>query len=542
MFTLEYHLHDSALGPMHRAGLGGLACVLDFFRERVRRDPLLIDQVPGAPWPAADQPPWTITPVSVELRIGEPKQTRQFLEKLFQFAFTISDGLIECPAWYPMGASPQRAVRVRFHEGLLLTFLQHPKACRLSGEEVFNYEHPSKPGEYVSGSYQKCERYKHQRGWDTLTDKSNGHLTLEPIEIAGPLNPGAVVRHGGFGQATTFSDDPRLALLLYFSLVGCVALPVKKGTGVLLVPQVTDLEAFASSRRSLTPCQLQDCLVASPADAVMLLELQRIKNRLVHSGIRGWYAFAFRTRSWSPQQKVRVKALDVPELPQRAVELYEVVRLHLRDLFQETKLKAGKARRQTAGPPGTPQGYFVPNPVRELVAENLVLGRPWYAGFTRLMWAVGEDKQPVRKQVSKQREELYQMTEHLQSKPEHQNEIAFVRLVQDAIRRHFGRIAEETSGAGRGELTEAVKNRWERFRERLRLDLVNAKTEDQCRFVLARLFSSVGAPLAGLSQSLPQVLHLVRQDWKLGRDLALLALASYRGEDKSEDQDSTADD
>jgi CRISPR-associated protein Cas8a1/Csx13 len=532
MFTLQYHLHDPAFGPMHRAGLGGLACVLDYIRDKVGRDPLARSQAPGAPWPDPDRPPWSITPTSVVLQIGRPEQTRQFLEKLFQEAFHIDEGLIESPAWYS-GGKPQLEIRVRFHDGALLTFLQHNQTRKLSGEHVFHYEHPFKVGEYVSGSYQWCARYKHQSGYESLT-RADGHLNTELIEISGPLNPGAAVRHQGFGKHTRVSEEPRLALLLYFSLVGCVALPVKRDTGVLLVPQITDLEAFTRTRRSLTPSQLQDCLVASAADAVMLLELQRVKKRLERSGIRGWYAFAFRNCQWSPQQKVRVKALDVPELSQPAVELYEVVRFHLPDLFREIKPKADEAHSQAAEPVGTPQGFFVPNPVRELVAENLVLRRPWYAGFTRLMWDSDEAGRPYRDQVFGQGKELYQMTETLRSKPEHQDEIAFVRLVQEAIRRHLARIAGETPGTG-GELNEAVTNRWERFRERLRLDLVNAKTQDQCRFVLARLFSGSGAPLAGLSQGLPQVLPLVRQDWKLGRDLALLALASYRSEGKSSD-------
>lgn len=103
-----------------------------------------------------------------------------------------------------------------------------------------------------------------------------------------------------------------------------------------------------------------------------------------------------------------------------------------------------------------------------------------------------------------------------------------VQAVHEAIRRRRSQIRKETDGPNAAKLSKATMNRWERFEERLRLALAGAKREDDVRFAFVDLFSraktvTVLREADGWSQMLP----VVRWDWRLARDLGLLALASF---------------
>lgn len=85
-------------------------------------------------------------------------------------------------------------------------------------------------------------------------------------------------------------------------------------------------------------------------------------------------------------------------------------------------------------------------------------------------------------------------------------------------------------------MNQATKNRWERFREKLRLDLAGAKTQAHVRFALTDLFSRGGSNSV-LREDWLTVLPIICQDWQLARDLGLLALASYAGRSETDTPD-----
>ena len=114
-----------------------------------------------------------------------------------------------------------------------------------------------------------------------------------------------------------------------------------------------------------------------------------------------------------------------------------------------------------------------------------------------------------------------------------EGEALVVKAVHESIRQSLGRIREDTDGKQvegkpRKHLSQATKNRWERFREKLRLDLAGAKTASQLRFALSDLFSRGGSN-AVLREAWEKILPIIQNDWQLARDLGLLALASYAG-------------
>jgi len=115
--------------------------------------------------------------------------------------------------------------------------------------------------------------------------------------------------------------------------------------------------------------------------------------------------------------------------------------------------------------------------------DNLAADRPWYAGFARLM-----TNKELRRNVSYEQKGLYAMAQQVEW--DHAREGILVRAVHGAISSNLAQIKEKTDG--QRPASQATFNRWDRFKERLRLSLVGAKTPEQCRNALCTLFANAG--------------------------------------------------
>jgi len=110
-------------------------------------------------------------------------------------------------------------------------------------------------------------------------------------------------------------------------------------------------------------------------------------------------------------------------------------------------------------------------------------------------------------------------------------ERTLVQSVHEAMRRRFGAIAAENAGQ-----PTARRNRMAREGERLRLALVGAKTQAEFRHVITDLWSRAGTQTE-LQEHWREMLPFLGEGrWMHGRDLALLALASYKGRSQDEDE------
>ena len=168
-------LFAPGMSVLHRAGLGGLACTLNTMERQYRVGRLRPEGLP-APF-EGDKPPWETDEQTVTLRFGKPENAREYLKKLFAFAFQIrKDGLIELPGQYE--SEPSAAVLADLQLGLTLTFLQHGRVRALAKDvSVASYDPEGNGIPGVVVSYKKCSGFKHQKGWETLVDKQRrrGH-------------------------------------------------------------------------------------------------------------------------------------------------------------------------------------------------------------------------------------------------------------------------------------------------------------------------------------------------------------------------------
>ena len=242
----------------------------------------------------------------------------------------------------------------------------------------------------------------------------------------------------------------------------------------------------------------------------------------------------FRPTPWASQQKSRVATIHVPSVAPADLERYERALAHLptRIVGRVIKESTGKGKQKVTTE--HTESFRADSVVRPLIAENLALGRAWYAGFIQLMTKINPatDK-PFRNQLSFERKGLNAMIQDPKMW-DAEGEKLIVQAVHEAIRQTLGRIREETDGKKSPKLSQATKNRWERFREKLRLNLSGSKTDSQVRFVLTDLFSR-GGNNSILKTGWEKILPVLRNDWQLARDLGLLALASYAGRGVDDD-------
>lgn len=545
--TAPDHLTMSLFAPgmsaLHRAGLGGLACTLHKMEQQYQNDSVKAARLPASF--VDGMPPWEITAQSITLRFGKPQKAGDYLKSLFEFAFSIrKDGLICLPGQHDI--EPSTAILADLQAGLTLTFLQHGRVRALAKEPTMAAFDPEGAGvPSVTVQYKKCSSFKHQHGWKEFVDKA-GCLIAGLMNIEGPLSPGTVVRHVAFIGDTGARDRPERMLPLYFALVGCLSLPVNRGVAALLVPDVTDLTEFVFDRPAMTPSTATESQIANAADAAFRAQVRLRKNprrtaevqsrtqKLLSSTVPGCYAMTFTPTPWASQQKSRVATIHVPAGETRLLDRYEraaqhlPVRIVVRTIKESTgkgKLKVTKERQEA---------FRTDSIVRPLIAENLALDRKWYAGFIKLMTKInpGTDK-PYRDQLPFERKGLNDMAAD-ETMWDEAGERLVVQAVHEAMRMRYGQIADENKGK-----VKAMENRMKGFRDKLRLNLVGAKTEAQVRLALMDLFSR-GGNNAVLREGWQQILLVIRKDWHLTRDLGLLALASYAGKGESGQNDTTS--
>jgi CRISPR-associated protein Cas8a1/Csx13 len=173
------------------------------------------------------------------------------------------------------------------------------------------------------------------------------------------------------------------------------------------------------------------------------------------------------------------------------------------------------------------EAFRVDSVVRPLVADNLARGEYWYHDFYRLCG----DRETAER-LAYERKGLQAMAEN--SVLTDDDETRLIGALHRAIFMARGKIYADTVGAEAARrkvpATQAVKNRWANFMERLRLDLIGAKTPAQVQGKINELLARAGTVRELLDeQSLRLVKNLLfGSDWQRVRNLALFALASYK--------------
>lgn len=539
---LVMRLDDPGMTPLLRAGLGGLAASLRSMADAQRNwhEGMKV----GAGRAAVDA-----NSITLEWGNRPPKET---LCPLFKAAFQTQKQIIYLPGMFDPHRPWKLAIGVEVQAALKQTFLQHGKSTiKASEPRVVELEVDSE--RRVQIMLQPYKSFAHQSAWEDVVKAFSA-----PVALAGWANPGAIGRHNAI-KATELAYSPAQALAVLFALVGTLSFQISTGGGCLVIPEPADLIAYAEMRPSLTPKTATSVYVAGASDAALSVSVE-IAARSLHyrdGVVRGLQTVTLRSTPWASQQKSRVATARVIELSspghRQMLEHYQCAasalpaKLRIKRDIAETKQRKARKQENIAGTNTKSNrqksptkenensiGYFVTtSALRGFVADNLARGRPWYEGFAttrtptnppRAIHLVREPKN-LGALFPEERKGLYAMIEQTNDLDR-----LFISSLHSALRHRFGAIFEETKSLP----LQTRRNRMRGERERWRLVFAKAKTHEQVRAGLSDLWSRAGT-VPELRERLSEVLPMLREtEWQRARDLALVALASYRGKGTEE--------
>ena len=488
--NVELDLFGRGMGLFHRAGLAGLVSTLQWIEKNV---------------PVAERPQGTWRVDDHRLAIEAPN-AEAFLQRLYAVAFQTCDGIYFMPGKHPF-RTPALEVLAPMHRAVTATFYSHKpstcgkrKALRVLSLQIDN--------QVVTCTYDEWSKFGHAGMYTDLLD--GGGLTRKPVVYKGGVAPGAMERHAGLA-GTEAVDSAEHVLCLHFALVACITLPGRTvNDGVIVVPEVNNLQMAQRILQSLIPTRARDCYVGGASDAAFQAELRlRLDLQADIGQVPACVGMTTAKKPWNAFSRDSVVHAN-PGTPELETYQTMLASMPTRCMARKQPAKDGTTH------------FWLPSVCRALFADNLARGHRWYEGFNRRF--VSND---LTEETLYERKELQNMVENIQWSDG--AERTLVQSVHEALRRRFGAIASENEGN-----TVARNNRMNRERDRLRLALAHAKTTADFRHTITDLWSRAGT-IQELQEHWAEILPFLGDSrWEHGRDLALLALASYRGKTAAE--------
>lgn len=534
--SIEFRLDAPGMTKLHRAGLGGLAATLHC-AEVLKRDAEEEDEdLPELLAPLFDPEfSWKIESKSLTINFGKPENAGKFFEALSNFAFQIQDGVIYLPGQYQPGAPPPIEVRARLQQGITSTFLQHGKTRKLGEETSKSYQFDNKT---IEIGFKPCLQYLHQGEWKDWIDKK-GNLVAKSCTFNGPLYPGAAVRHQAFTADTSAAQSVEFAIALTFAVVGTLTFPVAGGLGILLVPYVADLTTFVQNRHKATPADFKETFVANLSDAVLHFSLNErgseVKSKISVPGCEGC---CFCGKPWSGKQKSRDEALVLTDPSYEQLNAYAVALKNLKPKIKsiDKEITEGKGKNKVVVEKKT-EYFWKDSKLRPFVANNLAQNQYWFQGFAQYVKKLDESgKRTIWELVRYENKELNAMINDKDLDWKLNGAQPFVFAVQDALRRLYGKISADSKGLSEN----GRNNRFDSEYEKWRLAFSGSKTAEQFRKAFADMLSRAKSNQS-LAENRQAIVKLLIEDWELSRDLALLALASYRSKNSNEESAEQSD-
>lgn len=507
--TLTIGLFDPGMTHLHRVGLAGLYMTLNSFEKN------------GIGFEGAS---WTINTTQVRLSW---RTDTDFLGQFLKKAFSVrEDGLIQ--VWCHQAVGMGDLERIQYHNAVLDTFLQHPKSKNIrKGSDQSRYIDFGENQIAVQYRTLKAD-YAHCSVAGKMRQKS-GKLA-KSVVVKGWLYPGAAERHSNL-SGTEIEESPGHALCLVFAPAGSLFFSIfhrgtdgkrdkRRGTAIV-IPHIRNLKEYTTAylRYLSSPIERLNADGLGDAGLNALVSLKG-EEKMLELGISGFSSIMMGTVNWSSRQKTRTSALDIENVDDRTLDLFDLARSCLPN---KMIIRIPKATKKDPTPANR---YFVATSLcRGVIAENIAASREWYAGFSELM-----KTKKLSQLVFYEKGGLKEMVEKIQWNKDADRKL--VEAVHVAISRRYGALAAQASKRG-----ERIP--FDREYERMRTGLMRAKNRQTLRGELADLFARGGINKK-LQTDWPEILPLFTgDDWQRARDLALLALASYTGKGADEIEQKT---
>lgn len=491
---LSVGLTQPGMTVLHRVGLAGLWMTLQALDE----EPALATPVRNAGGA------WTLSGNGVTLSWTD---FAAFFRALIAASFRVEDsGLIHFTGLGPPSSAPEEAVVLQ--DALLGTFLQHGRtrkadpSNKAQGSLTIGEEEHQR-----TVRFRKVTHYVHQ---DAVKDLRGPDRT---IQVAGWAFPGGAVRH----TASHLVNDTALAeplaryLCLLYAPVGAYFFQLhqrgqaRRAGYCIVLPDLVDLEEYAVARKGFHGAQTLSAAGGAEAALRVLVHLagQQLQEELEAVVCR---VIEFGVVPWASQQKTRVRLHDLEAMDLATLNTFRAVE----QVFRPQE----RVNRRTG------ETFLSVPQAPELIARNCLVKRSWWLGFAEFT-ADSERRQAIFREERGGLQELVEAQTGMNS-----NAMAFVGACHEAWRHRLGSI---------GERVRDPRNRGMSFRDqagreydRARIAFSRCKSLPTFRQAITDFWAR-GRANHELQEHWAAVLPFLNpKGWQEGRDLALLALASYR--------------
>uniref|UniRef100_UPI00286AE559 CRISPR-associated protein Cas8a1/Csx13 n=1 Tax=Chamaesiphon sp. OTE_8_metabat_110 TaxID=2964696 RepID=UPI00286AE559 len=279
----------------------------------------------------------------------------------------------------------------------------------------------------------------------------------------------------------------------------------KRAQYALVIPEITNLAAFAEYKQNIHSryATYQDFHASSLGDAgLRFLTYDTTLEILGNFNLTSCQVITLGTVAWSTQQKTRTDVYTVMA-NESVCKNYKICRNELPEKVIDGKTGA----------------FIAPSFARELISENLARSQPWYTGFADKV-----NSNELFKNLTYERGGLDRVIQKIEME---EREKLFVRACHEAIRYTYAELAKK---AGDKEVIN-----FDSKTTRIRTGLARCKSASSFREFITNFWSRAGR-IPTLQNNWEELMSLImdEKEWKKGRDLALLALASYKKEPKLE--------
>ncbi len=532
---LKWSLSDPGMGLLERPAWPQCTCL--FRGGRIRPLAFCSRIAPG-----------DLTPDSVTIRPAADDKTA--LTTLFEWAWQAPDGVFYLPGVHRSEESLQYVYkRVAMHNGIVRTFLQHPRVQPKG--ELIEQNVPLDEGQEIRIAYQPVDPAKIKPVDDLkragFFDRT-GALTEDEVELSGWVFPGIAPR---YGDEVAWSGSARIGILLMLAPIACLyqQLHSERGTWLFVIPDVHNLEAFDEVR--VLPMLGLDPMftdVASLSDAGLRFLAASTSEPARSDFGGGCRVVAMGKVGYYRSQSIRKGVVDVPR-SETVLRRYRILHSSMGNRWEQRKSRTEtsnekiKKRKVKKKETADAASHFLAVPtVRGRIADNLIEGQPWYADLAEpLPWERDalEYRRKTSPGVSVERlwfnnlnyqrgalMELIQETE-MWDRP---TDRLFVEAFWQILSALYRREGEAVKRGGSREFVQRIED----LKEDIRRSLTRSKTRALLREVISDLFAKPVAKYRSpiVREHPAQIWQLIDEDWKRARDLALLALASYSGKEK----------
>ncbi|MGL6338023.1 MAG: type I-MYXAN CRISPR-associated Cas8a1/Cmx1 [Waterburya sp.] len=495
---IEISLSNPGMTMLHRAGVAGLYITL---KALAKRYPTVKSRQGNLKWVLNND----------SINLDWKGNDFETLDWLLKESFQISKlGLISL-----VGLDSQTLEnQLITHIGISNTFLQHNSVLKFDGDMSQSL---TIDGLEVDIKYKKAKYYIYQNYAKELCN-TKGQLLTKHIGIKGWLYPGATVKHEDFTANTQFKETIERVLALLFAPVACFYFIARKShlhnTKIqycLVIPEITDLEFYARQRQKLNNWNYQQFYASGYSDAgFRLLTQQATLSIIQKNNLKRCQVITFGQTQWTKFQKIR-NNVEVIELTDKIIKNYQLC-----DRYFNNRVVKGEN-----------SNFIASSIIRELITENLARNLSWWHNF-----AMAVRNKTLFRLISYERKGLQEMVKNADWDEEPQK--LFVKACHEALLKIYGKLY---SRAKEGEYTQI-----ERENERIRSGLIRCQNSEDFRHFMTANFWSKAGNISILAEYWEELMPLTTKpnNWKLARDLALLALASYKAKKRKQADDSTS--